>query len=64
MFVQVINTCAGLGALAEGRIVCEQPIQSGCESDVLVGSTLLDIMQNVGAWRMLGGCSTRCHLKM
>jgi hypothetical protein len=21
-------------------------------------------MQNVGAWRMLGECSTRCHLKM
>jgi hypothetical protein len=21
-------------------------------------------MQNVGAWRMLGECSTRCHLEM
>ncbi len=43
MFVQVINRCAGLGALAEGRIVCEQLIQSGCESDVFVGSSLLEL---------------------
>jgi pentatricopeptide repeat protein len=56
MFVQVINTCAGLGALAEGRIVCEQLIQSGCEFDVFVGSSLLDIYAKCGsmedAWRV------------
>ncbi len=56
MFVQVINTCAGLGAFAEGRIVCEHLIQSGCESDVFVGSSLLDIYAKCGsmedAWRV------------
>jgi len=41
--VQVIKACAVLGALEEGRLVHEQLIQSGCESDVFLGSSLVDI---------------------
>ncbi len=37
-FVPLINACAGLGALECGRHVHEQLIQSGCESDIFVGS--------------------------
>jgi pentatricopeptide repeat protein len=42
-FVQVINACAGLGALDDGRLVHEQLIQSGCESDVFVENSLIDM---------------------
>ncbi|CAK9213816.1 unnamed protein product [Sphagnum troendelagicum] len=55
-FVQVINACAGLGALEEGRHVHEQIIQSGCESDVFVGNSLVDMYAKCGsiedAWKM------------
>jgi hypothetical protein len=37
-FVPLINACSGLGALECGRHLHEQLIQSGCESDVFVGS--------------------------
>ncbi|KAH9540911.1 hypothetical protein CY35_14G031200 [Sphagnum magellanicum] len=119
-FVGVLNACASMVAYEEGRSVHEQIIQSGCESDVFVGSSLVDMytkcgsledaqrvfnimpsrdvvtwsamilghvkcgqgqnalklfrqlqqeawwtcMQNVGALKMLGECSTRCHLEM
>ena len=36
-FVPVLNACASLGALKEGRQVHEQIIQSGCEVDVFLG---------------------------
>jgi pentatricopeptide repeat protein len=48
-FVNVINTCAGLGAL-EDRLVHEQLIQSGCRSDVFVGSSLVDMYAKYGHW--------------
>jgi hypothetical protein len=63
-FAWVINVCACLGALEDGRLVHEQLIQSGCESDVLWIVACLMCMQNVGAWRMLGECSTRFQLEM
>ncbi len=63
-FVGVLNACASLAALEEGRCVHQQIMQSGLEPHVLVANSLVDIMQNVGAWRMLGVCSTRCHLEM
>jgi hypothetical protein len=50
--------------LEEGRCVHQQIIQSGLESDVFVGSSLVDRYAKCGALRMLGVCSTRCHLKM
>jgi pentatricopeptide repeat protein len=48
-FVQVINSCAGLGALDDGRLVHEQLIQSGCESDVFVGNSLIDMYSKCGS---------------
>ncbi len=55
-FVQVINACAGLGALEEGRHIHEQIIQSGCESDVFVGNSLVDMYAKCrsieDAWKM------------
>jgi pentatricopeptide repeat protein len=55
-FVQVINACAGLGALEDGRLVHEQVIQSGCESDFFVGNSLVDMYAKCGslkdAWRV------------
>ncbi len=36
-FVQVLNACASVGALQEGRQTPQQIIQSGCEADVFLG---------------------------
>jgi hypothetical protein len=52
-FVNVINTFAGLGALEDSRLVHEQLIQSGCRSDVFVGSSLVDMYAKCGRWRAL-----------
>jgi pentatricopeptide repeat protein len=60
-FIPVLNACASLGALKEGRQVREQIIQSVYEADVFVGFTC---MPHVGAWRMHRECSTRCHHMM
>jgi pentatricopeptide repeat protein len=55
-FVQVIKSCAGLGALEDGRFVHKQVIQSGFESDIFVGSSLVDMYAKCGsiedAWRV------------
>jgi pentatricopeptide repeat protein len=42
-FVGVLNACAGIMALKEGRCVHEQIIQSGCESNLFVGCNLVDM---------------------
>jgi pentatricopeptide repeat protein len=42
-FVGVLNACASVITLEEGRRVHQQIIQSGLESDVFVGSTLVDM---------------------
>jgi pentatricopeptide repeat protein len=52
-FLGVLNSCAGLGALEDGRLVHQQLIQMGCNSDVFVGIAWLTCMQNVGALKML-----------
>jgi pentatricopeptide repeat protein len=55
-FVQVIKACAGLGTLEDGRLVHKQLIQSGCESDVFVRSSLVDMYAKCGsieeAWKV------------
>ncbi len=55
-FVGVLNACASVVALEEGRSVHEQIIQSGCESDVFVGSSLVDMYAKCrsleDAWRV------------
>jgi len=47
-----LNACASIVALEEGRYTHEQIINSECDSDVLVGSSLVDILRYMGAWRI------------
>jgi pentatricopeptide repeat protein len=62
-FVQVIKACAGLGALEDGRFVHKQLIQSGFESDIFVGSSLVDMYAKCGsiedAWRVFNKMPSR-----
>ncbi|KAH8935599.1 hypothetical protein BDL97_17G037300 [Sphagnum fallax] len=55
-FVAVLNACASVSALEEGRCAHEQIIQSGCESVVFVRSSLVDMYGKCGsmqdAWRV------------
>jgi pentatricopeptide repeat protein len=48
-FIQAIKACAHLGALQDGRLVHLQIIQSGCESDVFVGNSLIDMYAKCGS---------------
>jgi pentatricopeptide repeat protein len=48
-FVGVLNACASIMALGEGRHAHEQIIQSGCESDAFVGSSLIDMYVKCGS---------------
>ncbi|CAK9210163.1 unnamed protein product [Sphagnum jensenii] len=48
-FVPVLNACASLRALEEGRQVHEQIIQSGCEGDAFVGCSLVDMYAKCGS---------------
>jgi len=47
-FFPVLNACASLRALEEGRQVHEQIIQSGCEGDAFVGCSLVDMYAKCG----------------
>jgi pentatricopeptide repeat protein len=62
-FVAVLNACASLVALEDGRCAHEQIIQSGCESDVFVGSSLVDMYAKCGsiedAWRVFNKMPSR-----
>ncbi len=58
-FVGALNACASVVALEEGKCIHELIIQSGCESDVFVGNSLMDMYVKCGR-RMLGECSIRC----
>ncbi len=48
-FVGVLNACASLFALEEGKRIHEQIIQSRCESDVFVRSSLVDMYAKCGS---------------
>jgi pentatricopeptide repeat protein len=48
-FVGVLNSCTSVAALEEGRRAQEQIIQRGCESDVFMGSSLVDIYAKCGS---------------
>ncbi len=50
-FVGVLNACASIGALDEGRRVHEQIIHSGCESDVFVSSSLVNMYAKCGSMK-------------
>ncbi len=58
----LLNACAGLGALEDGRLVREQLIQSGL-SDVFVGNSLVDMYAKCGsledAWRVFNKMPSR-----
>jgi len=58
----VINACGDLKALANSRLVHEQFIQSGFESNVFVGNSLVDMYAQCGnieaAWQMLSKMSS------
>ncbi len=62
--VGVLNACASILELEEGRYIHEQIIQSSCKSISFVGIAWLTCIQNVGAWMMRVECSTRCHYTM
>jgi len=55
-FAGVLSACASLGALGEGRCVHEWIVQCGLESDVDLGSRLVDMYAKCGsieeAWRV------------
>jgi pentatricopeptide repeat protein len=49
-FVPVLNACASLRALEEGRRAHEQIMQCGCcETDLFVGNSLVDIYAKCGS---------------
>ncbi|CAK9869700.1 unnamed protein product [Sphagnum jensenii] len=48
-FVGMLNACASVAALEEGRHIHEQIIQHGCEFDVFVGSSLVDMYGKCGS---------------
>ncbi|CAK9869368.1 unnamed protein product [Sphagnum jensenii] len=62
-FVGMLNACASVAALEEGRHVHEQIIQSGCESDTFVGSSLVDMSVKYrsmkDAWRTFNRMPSR-----
>ncbi len=55
-FIQVIKACAPLRRHEDGRLVHKQLVQTGCEYDVFVGSSLVDMYAKCGniedAWRV------------
>jgi pentatricopeptide repeat protein len=48
-FVGVLNACASLAALEEGRHAHGQIIESCCETDVFVGSSFVDMYAKCGS---------------
>jgi len=63
-FMAVLNMCASIVAIKEGRYVHEQIIQSRWDSYVFSGRSSVDMYATcVGAQRMLGDCLRRCHLE-
>jgi pentatricopeptide repeat protein len=55
-FVGILNACASVAVLEEGAHAHQHIIQSGWESDVFVGSSLIDIYAKCGsmqdAWKV------------
>ncbi len=62
-FVGVLNACASLAALEDGRSVHEQITRSGYESVTFVGNSLVDMYAKCGsvedAWRVFNKMSSQ-----
>jgi pentatricopeptide repeat protein len=62
-FVGVLNACASIGALEEGRCAHAEITQSGCESHVFVWNSLVDMYAKCGsmddAWRVFNEMPSR-----
>ncbi len=62
-FVGVLNACASVLVLEEGRLAHLQIIHNSCESDVFVGSRLVDMYAKCGsmndAWRVFNNMPSR-----
>ncbi|CAM6061539.1 unnamed protein product [Sphagnum tenellum] len=62
-FVAVLNACASTVAIEEGRSAHKQIIQSGWDSDVIVGNSLVDMYAECGsmddAWRVFSKMPSR-----
>jgi pentatricopeptide repeat protein len=48
-FVGVLNACAIIGAIEEGRCIHAHTIQSGCDSDGYVATSLIDMYAKCGS---------------
>jgi pentatricopeptide repeat protein len=48
-FIGVLNACASIAALDEGRRVEEQIVQCGCNTDAFVGNSLIDMYSKCGS---------------
>lgn len=49
VFSSIVKTCESLGMLSHGRYVYNRIIFSGLESDVVLGTTLVDMFANCGS---------------
>ncbi len=62
-FLPVLNACASLRALEQGRHAHEQIVKSCCESNVFVGTSLVDMYAKCGsledAWRVFNKMPSR-----
>ncbi|KAJ7528130.1 hypothetical protein O6H91_16G085400 [Diphasiastrum complanatum] len=47
-YVILLNTCASIAALEQGKQLHADIIRSGCESDLIVGNTLVDMYAKCG----------------
>ncbi|KAJ7558177.1 hypothetical protein O6H91_04G027400 [Diphasiastrum complanatum] len=50
-FVLVLKACSRLAALEEGKLIHQQVIESGCQSDVFVGNCLVNMYTECGSIR-------------
>ncbi|KAI5077058.1 hypothetical protein GOP47_0009123 [Adiantum capillus-veneris] len=48
-FMEVLDACASVGALGQGKIIHQQLIENGLTSDVRVGSTLINMYSRCGS---------------
>ncbi len=58
-FVGVLKACANVAVIEEGRCVHQQILQSGLESDVFVGSSLVDTYAKHGRIEDAGNVFTK-----